>query len=256
MARGISALLNLYEEYERCTKCSALVQSRNQVVFGTGSAKADLMVIGEAPGADEDSEGVPFWGRSGRRQMEMMAKEWPESEELQALESIEIDEHSEDPQGEYFDKLRHFLDAHVFWTNVILCRPEDNREPLKSELTACKDRLHRTIYAVDPLLILATGATALSAVLGRRTGIKEAQGQIYEARIPSPVTGDEVIYPVMALLHPAFLLRTDNMEQLKRKKGDTYQTMQYIADGLALLDAHYMDVFDTHFPNIPEGYKS
>lgn len=250
MAWGLDALADLADEYERCTKCPALCQSRSEVVFGSGNVRADLMIIGEAPGEEEDGEGIPFVGKSGRLLMDLIRMRWPETERLTALKEIDDDD-------EFFDDLRDYLDDYIFWTNTTLCWPgEGNRTPSAKELKACKERLHKTIYAVDPMLILVAGKTALSTLVGKTMGIVQKRGTLLDLEIISPATGRPVRYAALATLHPSFLLRKGDQALVERKQGDTWNTMQDIGYGLYLLNEQYKDLFGTEFPDRPKEYKT
>lgn len=156
-----------------CTRC-ALHQSRSQTVFGVGSRNADLMVIGEAPGAEEDRRGEPFVGRAGKLLDEM----------LRAI-------------GQSRDS--------VFIANILKCRPPNNRDPLAEEAGSCRDYLARQIALVAPRAVLAVGRIAAQqlletdAPLGRLRGQKHylADGQL----------------PVVVTYHPAYLLRSPSQKQ-------------------------------------------
>jgi DNA polymerase len=247
---GLEALVQLADEYEDCSACPLLCKSRTGVVFGGGNARADLMIIGEAPGAGEDEEGIPFVGKSGQLLMDMIRMCWPEHEVVfEDLKDIDEDD-------EYFEKLRDYLDDYIFWTNTTLCWPGDgNRTPNAKELKACRDRLHRTIYAVDPMLVIVAGKVAASALVGKNVGIVEKQGTLFDIKITSPSTGRGVRYPAMAILHPSFLLRKGDQTLVGRKKGHTWNTMEDLRYAFHLLDEQYQDIFGTSFPDRPREYK-
>lgn len=233
---GREALIDLLDEYRSCSRCSLLTQSRTQVVFGGGNSKAPLLVVGEAPGVAEDATGIPFWGESGRLLMWMLADAWPPgNERLARIRADGASQHDDD----YFEVLRDFLEDYVFWTNLVLCHPAENRDPQRAEVKECSDRLNRTIYAVDPQLIIATGKIAVNALLkqGREVAITDSKvhGRIFDIWIPSPVTGERVRYPMLALLHPAYLLRKGDLSLVKSKKGETYATIEDLREALRLL---------------------
>jgi DNA polymerase len=251
MSRGLDEIIRLSEEYRHCKKCQLLCKSRTEVVFGSGSVRADLLVIGEAPGAEEDEEGIPFIGRSGRLLMDMFRIKWPETERMAEIRNTP----DEEDDAKYFSNLRDYLDDHIFWTNVVLCRPENNRTPTAREIKECRDRLYRTIYAVDPMLILAAGKPAATALVGKTVGILDKRGTIFDIEIPSPVTGNPVRYPCMAILHPSYLLRKGDQSRVEDEEGDTYETLEDIGYALSLLTQQYMDIFGTSFPDKPEDYK-
>jgi len=224
---GLNALRRIVDEYEGCEKCELLCSSRTQIVFGSGSASADIVVVGEAPGADEDLDGVPFTGRSGRILLQLLEKVW-EGEEVEKIREISDND-------EYYRQVRDLIEERIFFTNVVMCHPEENRTPSAKEIKNCKDRLHKMIYAVDPKLVIAAGKTAASAVLGKKVPIVSKRGEIFDVSITSPVTGEPIRYPMMALLHPSYLLRKGDMSLVNKKEGDTYLTMGDLRYAMTLL---------------------
>lgn len=249
---GLPALQKLAEEYAGCENCEALCQSRTQVVFGGGSSRADLLIVADAPGDHEDDQGVPLVGPAGRLLMDLLANVWPQDDTLDSIRAIEADHASKDPEFQYFESLRDYFDDHIFWCNVICCRTEDNRQPSNTELKNCAERLRRTIYAVDPLLIVALGKTAGQLLLGKNLAITEKRGTVFDIHIASPVTGKPVRYPMMAALSPAYLLRKGDQMLIPKKTGDTYATMQDLKYALSLLTSEYQDLYGTNFPHRPE----
>ena len=138
----------LKQEYSSCTKCPALCQSRSQVVFGSGNPKAEVLFIGEAPGANEDQQGIPFCGMSGQVLNEL-------------LHSVALSRED------------------IFITNTILCRPENNRNPAKEEVENCRDRLDRLIAIMQPKVIVTIGNFATERILGKK-GITSLRGKVFE----------------------------------------------------------------------------
>ncbi|KAA3598473.1 MAG: uracil-DNA glycosylase [Calditrichaeota bacterium] len=128
-----STLSEFDNAINQCTKC-VLCESRNKFVFGAGNPNADLMLVGEAPGADEDKNGVPFVGRSGKLLDKILAA---------------IDISRED----------------VFIANILKCRPPENRDPLASEVDKCEPYLKRQIELINPKVILALGRIAGQTLL-------------------------------------------------------------------------------------------
>jgi DNA polymerase len=240
--RGLEALENLFEDYADCTRCG-LCEKRTQVVFGSGSVSANILVVGEAPIEEDEAHGVPFMGKSGRLFMDMLAMIWPDTEEMARLRNYD----SEDNQG-YFIDLREYLDRHIFWTSIVSCRPPEGRQPSNAEITACYDRLRGIIYAVDPMIIIALGKTAASTVVGKTVQVTDKRGTIFDVTVDSPVTGQPVRYAMAALLHPSFLLRKGDQSLVAEKKGETYKTLQDLKYILSLLDAEYKDAYGQAFP--------
>ena len=251
MSWGLEAVQDLAMEYETCTRCPVLCETRTGVIIGGGNVRADLMIIGEAPGAEEDDAGVPFIGRGGRLLMEIFFMKWPRTEEI-----LDIDEIPNTQQEKFFQALRDYLDDHIFWTNIIACWPgETKRSASAKEIKACKERLHRLIYAVDPMLIIATGGTAVSALVGKKIGVVTNRGTIFDIEVVSPSTGRPVRYPVMALLHPGYLLKKGDQSLVADKKGETWNTMEDIEYAMTLLEEQYQTLFGTSFPDRPLEYK-
>lgn len=252
MSWGLDAVRALAQEYEYCDKCPILCETRSGVITGGGNVRADLMIIGGAPGETEDATGVPFVGRGGRLLMEMIFMNWPKTDEV-----LELDNMPDGRVDQFFDALRDYLDNYIFWTNIISCWPgEGNRTPSAKEIKACKSRLHQLIYAVDPMLIVTTGGPAISALMGKKTGVLNNHGTIFDIEIESPATGRAVRYPAMVMLDASYLLKRGDQSLVAQKKGDTYKTMEDIKYALSLLDQQYQTVFGTSFPDRPSEYKS
>lgn len=244
---GVEALGLLYEEYETCELCPALCTRRTGIVFGSGSSRAKVLVVGEAPGEDEDLVGVPFVGASGQRLMAMMARALPQTPRLAEIRQIRQDD-------AFHRTLREYLDEFMFFTNVVMCRPTDeetgkNRKPTTQEIKNCKERLTRLIYAVDPDLIIAAGKKAAAALLGKSLSIVNENGRIYDIRLDSPVTGKPVRYAMMAMVHPSYLLQVGDDALIAHKKGKTYETIQALSRAFQLLNTHSEQVDSEPFPS-------
>ena len=167
---GISALdwPDLESRVAPCTRC-ALHETRTRTVFGTGNRAADWMIVGEAPGADEDRQGEPFVGRAGQLLTAMLAAIGFRREE-------------------------------VYITNILKCRPPGNRDPLPEEVACCHDYLERQVELVGPGLILVVGRIAAHNLLQTDLPIGRLRGCVHrygKAGIPLVVT-----------YHPAYLLRS------------------------------------------------
>ncbi len=162
--------LSLFEACQLCTSCE-LSKSRTNVVFSRGNPQANLMVIGEAPGAIEDERGEPFVGRSGALLERLM-------------KSVGID-----------------IDEEAYICNLIKCRPPRNRRPTKSELSACRPWLNKQIEVNQPKIIVLAGATAVDQVLGIKGGLTKIRGNwmSWQGRW------------VMPVFHPAYLLRNPSL---------------------------------------------
>ena len=215
---GLSRIRALHHEYSRCSRCPRLCESRTQPVFGAGSVHADIVYVGGAPGEEEDAEGTPFVGAAGRLLLQLFEKVWPSDDELEEIRGI-------DDNNAYFDRLSEYMLRHVFLTNSVLCRPEDDRSPSATELKECKERLHQTIYAIDPILIIAGGKTAASQLVGKNVNILERRGDLMDITIVSPSTQREVRYTMLPVLDCGFLLKKGDSALVKEKKGHTFDTL-------------------------------
>jgi len=170
----------VWRQAQACTKCPQLAATRTTVVFGAGNADADLMFVGEAPGANEDKQGLPFVGQAGRLLDTL-------------LEEIGL------------------ARADVFIANTLLCRPPGNRDPLPGEIDACQDWLFRKLELIEPRVICTLGnfsTKLLRADPG--TGITRLHGR-EEIRTIGPRTVR--LYP---LYHPAAALYTPSMLEVLR----------------------------------------
>jgi DNA polymerase len=167
------ALREFAELTASCTKC-ALASGRTQVVFGSGSASAELLFVGEAPGFHEDQQGVPFVGQAGKLLDRL-------------LEGIGLTR------------------ADVFVANVLKCRPPGNRDPLPEEIAACEPHLFRQIELIEPKLVATLGNFATKLLSGRPAGITRVHGQEQEVTFGARKV---LLYP---LYHPAAALYTPSM---------------------------------------------
>jgi uracil-DNA glycosylase family 4 len=166
---------------EGCTRCR-LAQGRQKVVFGSGNPEADLMFIGEGPGAEEDRQGLPFVGAAG----ELLTKI------IQAMDLRRDD---------------------VYIANVVKCRPPGNRDPQPDEVAACRGYLERQIELVRPRLLVILGRVAAQTLLGNESPIGQMRGQWYQVRgIPTMIT----YHPAALLRNPALKRPTwEDMQQVR-----------------------------------------
>ncbi len=167
-----------------CTRCKLHTMGRRQVVFGVGNPRADLMFVGEAPGADEDRIGEPFVGRAGQ----LLTK---------IIEAIGLKRED------------------VYIANVIKCRPPGNRNPEPDEVATCRPFLDEQLELVRPRVIVALGTFAAKALLGTDAPISRLRGRVHDFR------GGAKLVPTF---HPAFLLRSpdrkrDVWEDMKRVRA-------------------------------------
>lgn len=169
----------LEKNVANCQKCS-LSKTRTQTVFGSGSTQADLLIVGEAPGYYEDQKGLPFVGRAGELLTLM-------------LRAIDIDRKD------------------VFITNVLKCRPENNRDPLPSEVESCTSHLIAQVNLLVPKLVLALGRHAAHFLLKSTQSLASLRGREHK------LIGTDV--PLIVTYHPAYLLRNP------RDKKQSYQDL-------------------------------
>ena len=166
-------LIELYREVSECTRCP-LHRDRTKAVFGNGNANADLMFIGEAPGADEDRQGLPFVGRAGQLLNQL-------------LEGVGLSRED------------------VFVANILKSRPPGNRDPQPDEIEACWPFLEQQIQLIEPRVIATLGNFATKKITGNQTGITRVRGT---PQVHSLAGRTVFVFP---LLHPAAALRTPSL---------------------------------------------
>jgi uracil-DNA glycosylase len=174
------ALKDVYGEARGCLNCPQLAATRTQVVFGAGNADADLMFVGEAPGANEDRMGRPFVGQAGKLLSQLLVEVGLER-------------------------------ADVFITNVLLCRPPGNRDPHPAEIENCQGYLFRELELIEPKVVCTLGNFATKLLRGDNAGISRVHGQD-EVRVIGPRAVR--LYP---LFHPAAALYTPRMLEILRE---------------------------------------
>jgi DNA polymerase len=172
-ARESSALRVLMDTAHACTRCR-LHEERTNVVFGEGNPAADVVVVGEAPGQEEDRTGRPFVGRAGKLlDLLLLTAGFPRED--------------------------------VYICNVLKCRPPNNRNPLPDEVEACtKDFLHGQLEAIAPRVLLAVGKFAAQALLQTEAPIGRLRGTVHTYQGT----------PLVVTYHPAYLLRSPNMTRV------------------------------------------
>ena len=174
------ALKAVYEQARGCVRCPQLAQARQSVVFGAGNADADLMFVGEAPGANEDRMGRPFVGQAGKLLDQLLAEVGLE-------------------RGD------------VFISNVLLCRPPGNRDPHPVEIESCQKYLFRELELIEPRVVCTLGNFATKLLRGDNAGITRVHGR-EEVRLIG--TRAVRLYP---LYHPAAALYTPRMLEVLRE---------------------------------------
>lgn len=238
--RKFEALKGLKLEYKDCTQCG-LCADRATVVFGKGHSNAKILIVGEAPGADEDAYGVPFYGAAGAYLTSLLAKAWPEEDDaFNEIKKLRDD-------GDFMSAASDYLGEFCFYTNAVMCKPKRDVDPKKAELDACRDRLMRTIYTIDPDLIIACGAVAASAVVGKLIKIKKHLGKLMDVEITSPLSEEPIRYGMQVVYSPGYLLIRGDQALVSRGKGDSYLTIQHLKSALASLDFMYVEQTTKHF---------
>jgi DNA polymerase len=190
-AAKAAAFAELRQRAMACVKCAHLASSRKQVVFGVGSINAQLMFVGEAPGADEDEQGEPFVGKAGQLLTKIIQTMGLQRED-------------------------------VYIANILKCRPDTpgqsagNRKPTPEEMQTCIPYLHEQIDLIQPKVLVALGATAVEGLLGKTIGITKLRGnwRVYRG------------IPLMPTYHPAYLLRNQALSEKRRVWEDMLQVME------------------------------
>ena len=184
-------MATLREQALVCARCPHLVGSRTQVVFGVGTVDAELMFVGEAPGADEDAQGEPFVGKAGQLLTRI-------------IETMGLSRDT------------------VYIGNILKCRPDTpgqtagNRKPRPEEMATCISWLHQQIDIIQPRVLVALGATAVEGLLGKTVGITKLRGNWKTYRN----------IPLMPTYHPAYLLRNQSMATKREVWEDMLQVME------------------------------
>jgi DNA polymerase len=186
-----AAFADLRQRAAACVKCAHLASSRKNVVFGVGNIDAQLMFVGEAPGADEDEQGEPFVGKAGQ----LLTK---------IIQTMGLSRNT------------------VYIANILKCRPDTpgqsagNRKPTPEEMQTCIPFLHEQIDLIQPKVLVALGATAVEGLLGKTTGITRLRGNWRTYRG----------IPLMPTYHPAYLLRNQAPSEKRRVWEDMLQVME------------------------------
>jgi len=195
----VAALKIIREDLGDCTRCKLHKQGRKQIVFGVGNPRAELMFVGEGPGADEDAQGEPFVGRAGQLLNNMI-------------------------------KAMGLRREDVYIANVVKCRPPGNRTPERDECETCSPFLMRQIAVIKPKVIVALGAVAAKNLLAINAPMSELRGRFYDF-MPTGVRSSDSSWQGARLAvtyHPAFLLRDP------RQKGEAWKDLQMVMKYLGL----------------------
>jgi len=195
----VKALKIIREDLGDCTRCALHKQGRKQIVFGVGNPAAELMFVGEGPGADEDAQGEPFVGRAGQLLNNMIKAMGIEREQ-------------------------------VYIANIVKCRPPGNRTPEREECATCSPFLMRQIAVIKPKVVVALGAVAAKTLLAMNASMMQLRGRFYDFR-PAGVRSSDPNWDGCKLAvtyHPAFLLRDP------RQKGEAWKDLQMVMKELGM----------------------
>ena len=187
-------LLQISADIGDCHRCG-LSKARSKIVFGSGNERAQLVFVGEGPGADEDAQGLPFVGRAGQLLTQMI-------DGTAAQEGIPI----------------HRSDVYI--CNVVKCRPPENRTPLPDEMEICGEFLFRQLMAIQPKAICALGSTAAKALLATKDGVTRLRGKWHKWRD----------IPVIVTFHPSYLLRPYNQDAKREAWEDLKRVLHFVYD--------------------------
>jgi DNA polymerase len=192
------------ERVGACRKCAHLACSRTQTVFGVGNPDADLMFIGEAPGADEDQQGEPFVGRAGQLLTKIL-------------------------------KAMNFAREDVYIANILKCRPDmpagsfGNRPPTTIEMETCRPYLIEQVDIIQPSVLVALGAVAVEGLLGTRATMRELRGHWH--------TYNSI--PLMITYHPAYLLRNQAPSEKRKVWEDMLQVLERLEQPISERQRNY-----------------
>jgi uracil-DNA glycosylase len=196
VADPLAALKLIREDLGDCTRCKLHQQGRKQIVFGVGNPRAELMFVGEGPGADEDAQGEPFVGRAGQLLNNMI-------------------------------KAMGLRREDVYIANIVKCRPPGNRTPERDECETCSPFLMRQIAVVKPKAIVALGAVAAKNLLAINAPMSELRGRWYDFK-PAGSDASWAGARLAVTYHPAFLLRDP------RQKGEAWKDLQMVMKYLGI----------------------
>ena len=203
-ANRVQMLASVRERVCGCTKCAHLARSRTQTVFGVGNPDAEIMFIGEAPGADEDQQGEPFVGRAGQLLTKII-------------------------------KAMGFSREDVYIANILKCRPNmpagsfGNRVPTPAEMQTCRPYLIEQIDIIQPKVLVALGAVAVEGLLGARGTMRELRGRWHS------YNG----MPLMITYHPAYLLRNQSPSEKRKVWEDMMQVLERLEKPISEKQRNY-----------------
>lgn len=197
-------LASVRERVCACTKCAHLASSRTQTVFGVGNPDAEIVFVGEAPGADEDQQGEPFVGRAGQLLTKII-------------------------------KAMGFAREDVYIANILKCRPDmpagsfGNRAPTPAEMQMCRPYLAEQINIIQPKVMVALGAVAVEGLLGTRGTMRELRGRWHSYQGT----------PLMITYHPAYLLRNQSPSEKRKVWEDMMQVLERLEKPISEKQRNY-----------------
>ncbi|HEY2569319.1 MAG TPA: uracil-DNA glycosylase [Candidatus Udaeobacter sp.] len=200
----VHILASVRERVCACTKCAHLARSRTQTVFGVGNPDAEIMFVGEAPGADEDRQGEPFVGRAGQLLTKII-------------------------------KAMGFAREDVYIANILKCRPDmpagsfGNRAPTPAEMQMCRPYLIEQINIIQPKVMVALGAVAVEGLLGPRGTMRELRGRWHSYQDT----------PLMITYHPAYLLRNQSPSEKRKVWEDMMQVLERLEKPISEKQRNY-----------------
>lgn len=187
-------LFRILDDIGDCRRCR-LHEQRTKIVFGVGNEQSKLVFVGEGPGADEDTQGIPFVGRAGQLLTQMI-------EGTAKKEGIPL------------------LRKDVYICNVVKCRPPENRTPQPDEMEVCGQFLARQLLAISPKAICALGSTAAKYLTHSKEGVTRMRGNWYK--------WNDI--PVMVTYHPSYLLRAYNTGPKREAWEDLKKVLHFVYD--------------------------
>lgn len=233
----------------QCQQCPMLVPGRRNVVFGYGNPDAQIMIIGEAPGENEDLSGFPFVGKAGLLLDQFLGVVTAREEVSTVLSTLNgikgASAAAEQQRNEYRIRLRELLLQEFYFCNVVMCRPPENRDPTPDEMAACRTRLLEQIYTVDPVLIITAGRIATEALLQKKVAITVSRGEIFDIEFQG--RGVPFTYTMMAVLHPSYLARVNDFRQ---EGGETWKTRNDLLRAMHLIDRYNLHHFGVPLPKL------
>lgn len=240
-------LARLREDWVDCTRCP-LHETRQQVVFGEGNPDAQIMIVGEAPWKEEERVGIPFVGQAGQI-----------LDSLLAATSVNPQLNGEDLVEDPVER-KELLFQEIYYTNVVMCRPfvdygegrHGIRPPSQVEINACHERLMEEIYQVDPVLIIAAGTPAVSALCGRPMKITDLLGDVIEISVPGRIFA--VTYPVLCVYHPSYLGHKGS--ETVTKSMDFTNTYNDICRAREIIDVYNLENFGIEVPLTRPGREA